>query len=213
MSDIVERLRGLAKAEMFLGAYTEAKSITDAIDEIERLRAALANEQARGVHTCHEHCERPMCVMQRAITERDSMIERLRARLAELETENAICRDAVEDAADLVTGWCDTHDSDSDSSCGRVSLRKLGEAIGKACPRLLMEKPEGQRLYGLHWRELQARLAEAERQYMELIYAVGRKFPGETRHQTALRYIQQAETAEVHAAMAADSAGESRGNV
>jgi hypothetical protein len=57
--------------------------------EIERLRAALANEQARGVHTCHEHCERPMCVMQRAITERDSIIERLRARLAEAE------RDAV----------------------------------------------------------------------------------------------------------------------
>jgi len=38
---IVERLRGLAKAEMFLGAYTEAKSITDAADEIERLRAKL----------------------------------------------------------------------------------------------------------------------------------------------------------------------------
>jgi hypothetical protein len=61
----------------------------DAADEIERLRAALANEQARGVHTCHEHCERPMCVMQRAITERDSTIERLRARLAEAERDAA----------------------------------------------------------------------------------------------------------------------------
>ena len=50
-----------------------------------RLRAALANEQARGVHTCHEQCQRPMCVMQRAITERDSIIERLRDRLAEAE--------------------------------------------------------------------------------------------------------------------------------
>ena len=29
--------------------------------------------------------------------------------------------------------------------------------------------------------------------YYELLYAVARKFPGETRHQTALRYIQQAE--------------------
>jgi hypothetical protein len=30
--------------------------------------------------------------------------------------------------------------------------------------------------------------------YNELIYAVARKWPGETRHQTALRYIQQAES-------------------
>src|SRR5690349_13637758 len=30
--------------------------------------------------------------------------------------------------------------------------------------------------------------------YMELLYAVARKWPGETRHQTALRYIQRAES-------------------
>ncbi len=29
--------------------------------------------------------------------------------------------------------------------------------------------------------------------YYELLYAVQNKFPGETRHETALRYIQQAE--------------------
>lgn len=29
--------------------------------------------------------------------------------------------------------------------------------------------------------------------YNELLYAVARKFPGETRHQTALRYIREAE--------------------
>lgn len=29
--------------------------------------------------------------------------------------------------------------------------------------------------------------------YNELIYAVGKKYPGETRHQTALRYIREAE--------------------
>jgi hypothetical protein len=29
--------------------------------------------------------------------------------------------------------------------------------------------------------------------YQELLYAVARKFPGETRHQTALRYIREAE--------------------
>ena len=29
--------------------------------------------------------------------------------------------------------------------------------------------------------------------YNELLFAVGQKYPNETRHQTALRYIQQAE--------------------
>ena len=36
-------------------------------------------------------------------------------------------------------------------------------------------------------------LKKHEELYYELIYAVGRKHPNETRHQTALRYIQEAE--------------------
>lgn len=35
---------------------------------------------------------------------------------------------------------------------------------------------------------------ELREKYYELIYAVMRKFPDETRHQTALRYINEAET-------------------
>src|SRR5690606_30228371 len=63
----------------------------------------------------------------------------------------------------------------------------------------------------------EARLAEAEKRadaavarlrevegiegkYRELLYAVGRKYPGETRHDTALRYIRQAESAVVEVA-------------
>jgi hypothetical protein len=38
------------------------------------------------------------------------------------------------------------------------------------------------------------RLYETERLYSELLYAVGNKYEGETRHQTALRYIRAAET-------------------
>lgn len=34
---------------------------------------------------------------------------------------------------------------------------------------------------------------EAERLYYELIYAVGNKYEGESRHETALRYIKNAE--------------------
>ena len=38
-------------------------------------------------------------------------------------------------------------------------------------------------------------LAAKVDQYMELIMAVAQKFPGETRHQTALRYIRERESA------------------
>lgn len=37
------------------------------------------------------------------------------------------------------------------------------------------------------------RAAEAEKKYSELIYAVEKKFPDESRHATALRYIQERE--------------------
>ena len=38
-----------------------------------------------------------------------------------------------------------------------------------------------------------APLTPHDEKYSELLYAVGNKHPGETRHQTALRYIRQAE--------------------
>jgi hypothetical protein len=42
--------------------------------------------------------------------------------------------------------------------------------------------------------ECEQQLAATERErYQELLYAVERKWPNETRHQTALRYIQEAE--------------------
>ena len=39
----------------------------------------------------------------------------------------------------------------------------------------------------------QAEIDELKGKYYELLYAVANKFPDETRHQTALRYIQNAE--------------------
>lgn len=38
-------------------------------------------------------------------------------------------------------------------------------------------------------------MANVKKDYHELLFAVGRKYPNETRHQTALRYIQQREDA------------------
>ena len=51
-----------------------------------------------------------------------------------------------------------------------------------------------------HYDSAVARIAEVEAQYGELIYAVSTKYPDETRHHTALRYIQQAENREASSA-------------
>jgi hypothetical protein len=56
--------------------------------------------------------------------------------------------------------------------------------------------------------ELKQQLAAAQAQHNELLYAVARKWPNESRHETALRYIREAESHEV-AGSAAKSAEES----
>ena len=45
---------------------------------------------------------------------------------------------------------------------------------------------------------------EIRHKYNELLYAVCRKFPNETRHQTALRYIREAENIEIGGPCQAD---------
>lgn len=42
--------------------------------------------------------------------------------------------------------------------------------------------------------DLESEIAELREDYMELIYAVATKYPNETRHETALRYIQEHES-------------------
>jgi len=46
--------------------------------------------------------------------------------------------------------------------------------------------------------QLERELAEAKRNYMELIMSVGNKYPNETRHETAKRYIQERENMPSH---------------
>jgi len=46
---------------------------------------------------------------------------------------------------------------------------------------------------GEEGKNLERQLAEVSERYNELLYAVAQKFPGESRHETALRYIREAE--------------------
>jgi vacuolar-type H+-ATPase subunit I/STV1 len=46
-------------------------------------------------------------------------------------------------------------------------------------------------------KKINLKCAELVKNYNELIYAVGRKYPNETRHQTALRYILNSEKEDI----------------
>ncbi len=50
----------------------------------------------------------------------------------------------------------------------------------------------------LTYEEQREKIAELQTKYSELLYQVARKFPGETRHETALRYIRAAEEMPSH---------------
>src|SRR3990167_11364590 len=52
----------------------------------------------------------------------------------------------------------------------------------------------------------EARAGEAEKNYSELIMAVGNKWPNESRHETALRYIRRMEMGDSSVASAAKAA-------
>jgi hypothetical protein len=53
-------------------------------DEIERLRKALENERARGIHTCHDQCGRPLCVAQRENDRLRSLLREARSNVTRL---------------------------------------------------------------------------------------------------------------------------------
>jgi len=81
-------------------------------------------------------------------------IERLRAERDALRVELDVCRDAIETCYLVADGL--PSETDSNAAVRRCTMRRLNEAVGKAAPRLLHERGEGQKLYGLRWRELVA---------------------------------------------------------
>jgi hypothetical protein len=50
-------------------ADNERNALTAAQQRIAALEGELENERARDIHTCHDQCERPLCVAQRRIRE------------------------------------------------------------------------------------------------------------------------------------------------
>jgi predicted RNase H-like nuclease (RuvC/YqgF family) len=53
--------------------------------ENERLRGQAEDLQAKGIHTCHDQCQRVECVLRRELSRANQFHERLAGRVAELE--------------------------------------------------------------------------------------------------------------------------------
>lgn len=49
-----------------------AKQLAAAQQRIAELERELENERARGIHTCHDQCQRPLCMARRRIAELES---------------------------------------------------------------------------------------------------------------------------------------------
>jgi hypothetical protein len=95
---------------------------------------------------------RPVCVLP----DTKHLRRRIEHALIPLCTELEVLRDAVEAAYDFITAMSSDPDCDDDGTQGaiRATRRKMAEALGNALPRLLYEKREGQKLFGLRCREL-----------------------------------------------------------
>ena len=114
----------------------------------------------------------------------------------------------------LTCAFCDTeakpewpricpHCYDRHNKGGVADRRRLEAELAVARMRLAAleverwddfskDDPQSWPLYVHKW--LEAELADLLKAYDELIYAVATKHEGETRHQTALRYIREAES-------------------
>lgn len=84
------------------------------------------------------------------------------------------------------------HNLSADSLTGKQLADAIRQAIQSGDFVRNLVTDGRQAVVYIPWREVES----LRSLYHELLYAVEKKYPGETRHQTALRYIQEAESKE-----------------
>src|SRR5690606_307951 len=65
------------------------QQLTAAQQRIADLESDLETERARGIHTCHDQCQRPLCVAQRKAATWEAHAQHMERRVAGLESLNA----------------------------------------------------------------------------------------------------------------------------
>jgi hypothetical protein len=98
-----------------------------------------------------------------------------------------------------------TKPQDPIASAVRAELQPLEDALIDAGHKLAKDG-EVEGLMG-DVRRAEAEYEAVRRRYDELLYAVARKYPGESRHETALRYIRERESQPAHGPVAAKKEG------
>ena len=101
--------------------------------------------------------------------------------------------------------YCDAHGTGTEYAwgcpeCVRELRRALKAAESRANELNAMlehradEAAEMERMLRAEYANAESRAGETRRLYDELLYQVSMKYPGESRHRTALRYLKLAET-------------------
>jgi hypothetical protein len=121
---------------------------TEWAEQLERERneaiRQLNNIRAIDIHTCHDQCKRPMCVLRRERDEAREKIERQRERIAYLEgaTHHA-CGTPLSKAIK----------ERDEARAQRDSFQALSQSLAEACVKLKAERDEWAKLCGQYKQE------------------------------------------------------------
>jgi len=114
-----ERDEWRKKFELSVDAVEIAARLARAESERDEAREALENHTASTIHSCHDQCQRPMCVLRR---ERDEVT----TKLAEL---SSLAELIVEKATALIARWDQPSWKDTAPTAGFINaLRNAVEA-------------------------------------------------------------------------------------
>ena len=157
-------LRGLDEAAVRRAC--EAVAVLGDLDASKR--PAKWRMVSEGTDRVVSRCEGPdavareftMSVPARPERDADLVLSAAADEIEVLEAELAVCREAIEVCLDVAENL--PSDDDGATAVRRCTLRRLNEAIGKAVPRLMFERPEGQKLYGLNYMEMRERIEALE---------------------------------------------------
>jgi multidrug efflux pump subunit AcrA (membrane-fusion protein) len=147
----------------------------------------LATEAADAIEALQAENERIQAELQNSITRRQEQIAAADFAVASLKEENNTLRQQLAEAQAIIEA------SQNQTPCAFAMRRDDGLVLDVICPDE-HESHEGEYTLPLYSTPVIDDYVQRDAwRYRELIFAVARKFPNESRHETALRYIKRME--------------------